>query len=154
AVRDGRIVWQDEELAKWPLAVEDPPPDERLTAMLHVVGAAAKDASRVQVAFEFVAPKPDQMWSLGTADEVRVPLGRAGAKALQYFTLGRGTAQHCLIAGRTGSGKSTLLHVLITNLALWYSPDEVEMYLVDFKKGVEFKTYATHVLPHARVVAV
>ncbi|MGY8754038.1 MAG: FtsK/SpoIIIE domain-containing protein, partial [Phycisphaerales bacterium] len=51
-------------------------------------------------------------------------------------------------------GKSTLLHVLITNLALWYSPDEVEFYLVDFKKGVEFKTYATHRLPHARVVAV
>src|SRR5207248_1342230 len=38
--------------------------------------------------------------------------------------------------------------------ALIYSPDEVELYLVDFKKGVEFKTYATHELPHARVVAI
>ena len=47
-----------------------------------------------------------------------------------------------------------MLHVLITNLALWYSPDEIEFYLVDFKKGVEFKTYATNKLPHARVVAV
>src|SRR5215216_797341 len=28
------------------------------------------------------------------------------------------------------------------------------MYLIDFKKGVEFKAYATHALPHARVVAV
>jgi DNA segregation ATPase FtsK/SpoIIIE-like protein len=70
------------------------------------------------------------------------------------MTLGVGTSQHALIAGKTGSGKSTLLHALITNLALWYSPDEVEFYLVDFKKGVEFKTYATHRLPHARVVAV
>ncbi|HIB01677.1 MAG TPA: DNA translocase FtsK, partial [Phycisphaerales bacterium] len=76
------------------------------------------------------------------------------ATKLQNLTLGRGTAQHALIAGKTGSGKSTLLHVLITNLALWYSPDEIEFYLVDFKKGVEFKTYATHKLPHARVVAV
>ena len=58
------------------------------------------------------------------------------------------------IDGGGGSGKSTLLHVLITNLALWYSPDEVEFYLVDYKKGVEFKTYATHKLPHARVIAV
>jgi DNA segregation ATPase FtsK/SpoIIIE-like protein len=32
---------------------------------------------------------------------------------------------------------------MATNLALWYSPEEVEFYLVDFKKGVEFKTYAT-----------
>jgi hypothetical protein len=37
---------------------------------------------------------------------------------------------------------------------LQYSPDEIELYLIDFKKGVEFKTYAAHELPHARVVAV
>ena len=43
---------------------------------------------------------------------------------------------------------------MITNAALHYSPDEVEFYLIDFKKGVEFKTYATHRLPHARVIAV
>jgi S-DNA-T family DNA segregation ATPase FtsK/SpoIIIE len=47
-----------------------------------------------------------------------------------------------------------LFHVIITNLALWCRPDEVESYLVDFKKGVEFKTYATHQLPHARVIAI
>src|SRR6185295_17720 len=104
--------------------------------------------------FAMIAPQNGELWSLDTAEEIRVPLGRAGAKKLQYLSLGQGTTQHALIAGRTGSGKSTLLHVLITNLALWYSPDEVEMYLVDFKKGVEFKTYATHHLPHARVIAV
>jgi DNA segregation ATPase FtsK/SpoIIIE-like protein len=63
-------------------------------------------------------------------------------------------AQHVLIAGKTGSGKSTLLHALVTNLAMWYGPDQVEFYLVDFKKGVEFKTYATYSLPHARAIAV
>jgi hypothetical protein len=70
------------------------------------------------------------------------------------FALGRGTAQHALVAGKTGSGKSTLLHALITNLALTYSPEEVELYLIDFKKGVEFKAYAAQRLPHARVVAI
>ena len=39
-------------------------------------------------------------------------------------------------------------------LALHYSPDEVEFYLIDFKKGVEFKCYANKRLPHARVVAI
>ena len=39
-------------------------------------------------------------------------------------------------------------------MAMWYSPEEVEFYLVDFKKGVEFKTYATNELPHARAIAV
>ena len=37
-------------------------------------------------------------------------------------TLGQGTSQHVLLAGRTGSGKSTLMHALITNLALELQP--------------------------------
>ena len=59
-----------------------------------------------------------------------------------------------MIAGKTGSGKSTLFHIIVTNLALWCSPDDVEFYLIDFKKGVEFKAYAKHNLPHARVIAI
>ncbi len=42
----------------------------------------------------------------------------------------------------------------ITNLALNYSPDEIDLYLIDFKKGVEFKVYASQELPHASVVAI
>jgi S-DNA-T family DNA segregation ATPase FtsK/SpoIIIE len=91
---------------------------------------------------------------LETTNELRVPIGRTGATKLQYLALGQGTRQHGLVAGKTGSGKSTLFHVLITNLSLWCSPEQVEFYLVDFKKGVEFKCYATHKLPHARVVAI
>src|SRR5262249_44319658 len=79
---------------------------------------------------------------------------RAGRTRRQVFTVGRGTAQHALVAGKTGSGKSTLLHALITNLAMIYGPDEAELYLIDFKKGVEFKDYAENQLPHARVVAI
>lgn len=149
---DGFIL-QDEDFSSWPLKIDPPPDEDALTKLLNKVGALSKDATRVQVPFDTIAPQ-DGIWKGDSSEELRLPLGRAGAKKLQYFSLGRGTTQHALIAGRTGSGKSTLLHVLITNLALWYSPDEVEMYLVDFKKGVEFKTYATHHLPHARVIAV
>ena len=83
-----------------------------------------------------------------------MPIGRTGATKFQYLAIGKGTCQHGLIAGKTGSGKSTLFHVIITNLALWCSPEQVEFYLVDFKKGVEFKCYAANRLPHARVVAI
>ena len=95
-----------------------------------------------------------QFWTGNATEEVVVPIGRMGATRLQSLRLGKGVAQHVLIAGKTGSGKSTLLHALVTNLAMWYPPDEVEFYLIDFKKGVEFKTYATHGLPHARAIAV
>jgi hypothetical protein len=43
---------------------------------------------------------------------------------------------------------------MIISAALSYDPDQIEFYLIDFKKGVEFKAYATHRLPHARVIAV
>ena len=104
--------------------------------------------------FAAVQPEASELWSRSCSDELVIPLGRSGAKNLQELRLGRGTNQHALIAGRTGSGKSTLLHVLVTNAALWYPPEELSLYLVDFKKGVEFKTYASRDLPHAKAVAV
>lgn len=60
---------------------------------------------------------------------------------------------HTLIAGATGSGKSNLLHVLICNACARYSPDELNLYLLDFKDGVEFATYAKPPLPHAKLIA-
>lgn len=149
-----RFVWQDEVFMRFPLTLDPPPSEEFLTRTLHVIGREAREAKRVEVPFESIAPADGQLWSRHTDNDVEVPIGRMGATRLQTLRLGRGVAQHGLIAGKTGSGKSTLLHVLITNLALWYSPEEVEFYLVDFKKGVEFKAYAAQSLPHARAVAV
>src|SRR5204863_10161852 len=107
-----------------------------------------------ELPFAEIAPMESDRWTGDCSEEFRVPIGRSGATKLQDLTLGKGTRQHVLIAGKTGSGKSTLFHVLITNTALRYSPEQVELYLVDFKKGVEFKCYATRRLPHARVVAI
>jgi len=136
------------------LVLDAPPEADRGRKFLERVGEASRGANRVEVPFRQIAPQPEEIWSLSTAEELRVPVGRSGANKWQYLELGRGTRQHVLIAGKTGSGKSTLFHVIITNLALWCSPDEVEFYLVDFKKGVEFKSYAARELPHARVVAI
>ena len=136
------------------LVLDAPPTPELATSFLQQVGEGSKNSNRVEVPFSHVAPPEEKIWSVETQDELRVPIGRTGATKLQYRSIGKGTRQHALIAGKTGSGKSTLFHVMITNLALWCSPEEVEFYLVDFKKGVEFKCYGTHRLPHARVVAI
>ena len=136
------------------LSLEAPPPSDQAIQFIQTVGQSSRDSSRVEVPFSQVAPASKDIWSEETTAELRVPIGRTGATKLQYLALGKGTRQHGLLAGKTGSGKSTLFHVLITNLALWSSPEQIEFYLVDFKKGVEFKCYATHRLPHARVVAI
>ncbi|HEX5218490.1 MAG TPA: FtsK/SpoIIIE domain-containing protein [Verrucomicrobiae bacterium] len=136
------------------LSLDAPPDPELATHLLQQIGKDSTDSYRVEMPFAEVAPDDNELWSLDTTNELRVPIGRTGATKLQYLALGQGTRQHGLVAGKTGSGKSTLFHVIITNLSLWCSPEQVEFYLVDFKKGVEFKTYASHKLPHARVVAI
>ncbi len=152
--REGRLRWRDGDFGRFPLKLDAPPARETVSRLMHIVGARARDANRVEVPFEFIAPPPEEYWTSDSRAGIDVPLGRAGATKLQHLRLGKGTSQHVLIAGKTGSGKSTLLHALIVNTALRYSPDEVELYLIDFKKGVEFKVYAALELPHARVIAV
>ncbi len=134
--------------------LDAPPSADFATQFLHRSGQQSKNSTRVEVPFAQVAPPANALWQESTVEELRVPIGRSGATKLQYLAIGKGTRQHALIAGKTGSGKSTLFHVMITNLALWCSPEQVEFYLVDFKKGVEFKCYGARRLPHARVVAI
>ena len=136
------------------VALDAPPAHQDSITLVHRIGRSSIDSNKVQVPFSQIAPPPDDIWQTDTSEELRVPIGRTGAKKLQMLAIGKGTRQHVLVAGKTGSGKSTLFHVIITNLALWCSPAQVEFYLVDFKKGVEFKCYATKHLPHARVIAI
>ena len=146
--------WRYPAFEHLPLTLDRPPTAERFNDVVRAAGRAAKDSMKVEVPFEQVAPAEAEYWKGDTGKELVVPIGRAGARRLQSVRLGKGTSQHLLVAGKTGSGKSTFLHGLITNTALIYSPEQVEFYLIDFKKGVEFKTYATHHLPHARVIAI
>src|SRR5207237_646135 len=92
-------------IADLPVDFSDGPPSEEvLNDILDVVGRGAKDSKRVEVPFDSIAPQANQFWSLSTKDELRVPIGRLGATRLQMLRLGRGVAQHALIAGKTGSG--------------------------------------------------
>ncbi|NBX24852.1 MAG: cell division protein FtsK [Planctomycetes bacterium] len=136
------------------VGLDAPPSPARLQELLRVVGERARTASVVQVPFSAIEPTTDRFWTGSTAGSLSVPIGRTGATQLQSLVLGEGTRQHVLVAGKTGSGKSTLLNAIIVNLASWFSPQELELWLIDFKKGVEFKAYAAHGLPHARAVAV
>jgi len=108
--------------------------------------------------FTRIAPAVEERWQGTTAEEIRVPIGLLGAKGKQVLELDHRSYVHALITGQTGSGKSNLLHMLISSLAIVYPPDELQMYLIDFKEGVGFKSYAPTddglgALPHARAIA-
>lgn len=55
------------------------------------------------------------------------------------------------LMGASGSGKSTLLHALITGIIGRYHPDDVELWLADFKMA-EFSQYVDPMPPHVRYI--
>ncbi len=134
------------------------PPKELVDRVIQSVGERAQDAMKVEVAFGELLEEgglgETEWWSRSSKDVLSVPLGPRGAHEVQTLDIGLGLAHHGLIVGRPGSGKTNLMHVVITSLALAYSPEELELYLIDFKKGVGFKAYADQELPHARVIAI
>ena len=113
---------------------------------------------------QIAAAKPLEFGDLHAAGEqassataISAPLGRAGTTDV-WASFDDETA-HALIAGNTGSGKSNLLRALIYGLARRYSPEDLRLYLLDFKEGVEFQEFAAGsadktFLPHADVVSV
>ncbi len=127
------------------------PSEAERAAIIPVLKKGIKNADKVEIGIE-------KMHGAETTDTtingIRIPIGVHGANEKQYLTLGTGGSHHALIAGVAGSGKSSLLHTIIMQTLRQYSPEEISIYLIDFKRGVEFKIYADYVLPAFRVVAI
>ncbi|GAA8088427.1 hypothetical protein Kazakh3176_01660 [Helicobacter pylori] len=97
--------------------------------------------------------KDEKFWIKSSQYEVSVPVGWDINHKEVCFEIGK-AQNHTLICDHSGSGKSNFLHVLIQNLAFYYDPDEVQLFLLDYKEGVEFNAYTDPILEHARLVSV
>ncbi len=97
--------------------------------------------------------KDEKFWTESSQYEVSVPVGWDINHKEVCFKIGN-EQNHTLICDHSGSGKSNFLHVLIQNLAFYYAPDEVQLFLLDYKEGVEFNAYTDPILEHARLVSV
>ena len=101
---------------------------------------------------DFIEAKKD-WWSRKSGNLLEIPFGISESKQLEYLRITQESGQNsALVIGIPGSGKSVFLHTIITNAAINYSPEELNMYLIDFS-GVEFNTYALNQLPHAKIIA-
>ncbi len=83
-------------------------------------------------------------------DGLKIPFAVDRRGNLAEITLS-GKSSNALISGAIGSGKSTTLHAIITSILLNYSPDDVELWLVDYKK-VEFAEYIKNTPPHVKLI--
>ncbi len=123
-----------------------------------VLALAARSADRPEASTLPAVPRPVEVdrpetwWSANATDRISAPAGRAGARDVLAVSFDSRKLASALVVGAPGMGKTTLLHATILSLALHYSPDELELYLLDSKQGVEFKAYES--LPHAKAVAI
>lgn len=152
------FAWPDRIFAQFDLVLDELPPQSLINTIVKKSGELAISAMKVDVPFEKLLTAAllnrESWWNASTAENLLVPIGPAGARAIQELTLGGNQEAHALLVGRTGSGKTNLMHVIITSLALKYPAEEVQLYLIDFKGGVGFKRYAEFKLPHAKVIAI
>ena len=140
-VKDKALLWSNLQL----------PSNNQMNQIIATLKKGIKNADKVVIGIDKVS---NAETTETTKDCIRIPIGIHGANEVQYLTLGVGGSHHALIAGVAGSGKSSLLHTIILRALTQYSPDELSIYLVDFKRGVEFKIYADFELPSFKVVAI
>lgn len=140
-IKDKHLMWKGLDL----------PTGKKMDPIIATLKKGIKSAEKVVIGIEKVS---NAEITNSTKDGIRIPIGLHGAKEVQYLTLGVGGSHHALIAGVAGSGKSSLLHTIILRALTQYTPEELVIYLVDFKRGVEFKIYADFELPAFKVIAI
>ncbi|HTS96786.1 MAG TPA: FtsK/SpoIIIE domain-containing protein [Streptosporangiaceae bacterium] len=151
SVAGGGVIWDDPDFGRWPIEPDVLPAAPKVNAWLDAVGAAASANSR-DLPFARIAIPPAQRWSGDSTDGLDAQIGVDSKGEPQHFVMGSRGVHNGLVGGDVRMGKTNLLHVLITQLALKYPPEELELYLLDFKE-VEFDAYLTQGLPHARAIA-
>lgn len=128
------------------------PAPKQLIRNLIALDSVVKEHSRSRFSFDDMLS--DKNFQNGDAtQELEIPVGFTTSGG-EYVNMSIGDrAPHFLVGGITGSGKSNFLHNLIVSACWKYSPRELELYLLDFKEGVEFRQYASLLLANARLVA-
>ena len=98
-----------------------------------------------------------QEWTRSTANELSFAIGRQGLERIEVNLADevKGT-YNAVISGAVGQGKSNLVKMIVHSLCSRYSPDELNLYLLDFKEGVTLYPFSNlgspDFLPQARVL--
>ncbi len=155
--------WQCSRLPDQILAAYDealPWPARQALVQLVVRRAGPQGPKLVRLQ-ELVAGLTANPWSDQSVDAVEAIIGTHADGRATAATLALRSENppqsNLLLGGAVGQGKSNLLLAMIYALALRYSPDELEMLLIDFKHGLEFQRLGPdengrNWLPHASVV--
>ncbi|MEV4755579.1 FtsK/SpoIIIE domain-containing protein [Micromonospora sp. NPDC049559] len=136
-----------------PVRLDGEPADELVRRLAAELGESARRAA----ALAFADLLPATRWTESSVDGLRTVVGRAGRESLALAF--DDATPHWLVGGRTGAGKTVFLLDVLYGLAARYSPDELALYLLDFKEGVSFTEFVPtgrdpSWIPHARAVGI
>jgi len=137
--------------------LDAPPPAALVTETCRQL-AAQVSAGPPPAPFTDLLPPVDQLWQQCSANDLTAPIGDGPDGRPVLLTLGD-YPPHALIGGPSGTGKTNLVFAWIGSLAARYSPEELELYLLDFKEGVSFARFTQgrrdpSWLPHVRLVGI
>lgn len=144
AVKGKKLIWKGFEM----------PQMNKMEGILNTLKSGIKSADKIVVDFAKIVPNRDEWFKGDCSEELSIPIGVHGANIVQNLRFGIGGSHHALVAGQTGSGKSSLLHTIIMSSLIKYPADQLQIFLVDFKRGVEFKIYANYSLENFKVIAI
>ncbi|MCD7826413.1 MAG: hypothetical protein LUH14_10725 [Clostridiaceae bacterium] len=128
------------------------PEADRLNVLLRGLDLAVREKAESSDSFADMLSR-ETLFDSNSEEELLIPCGSTAAGGTEIRLSIGDRYPHYLVGGTTGSGKSNLLHIIIMNACWNYSPDELRIYLLDFKEGVEFSRYTDPLLPHAELVA-
>ncbi len=134
-----------------PISIKEPLDSLAINEFINNYKEVSKKIKGKGFSFEDILDK--ELFTRNTDKELSIPIGIGDGESIVPIVFGKGSSHHALVAGATGSGKSTLLHTLIMSAMLHYTPDLLNLYLMDFKGGTEFKIYDSYRLPHIKLLA-
>ena len=87
------------------------------------------------------------------AKKLTIPMALDSRGRMVDIEFGGEGSVHGFVSGGTNSGKSTLLHTIILSACLHYHPNDLEIWLIDYKQ-TEFYLYKKRTPPHIKLIGV
>jgi S-DNA-T family DNA segregation ATPase FtsK/SpoIIIE len=113
------------------------PPADRIAAFCRSVAERLREGPPPAL---FTALEPAKLWTESSEHGLHAPIGDSTDGSLVEVPLGD-DPPHALIGGPSGSGKTNLIYAWLGSLTARYGPEELALYLLDFKEGVSFARF-------------
>lgn len=152
--------WTTSPLGPLPVRTDPPVPRDLLDRVVtRAADSVTADTGPVVPLADLIAADVADPWRETADDVIEATIGRRGRESVTLALRSENPPHpNLLIGGAVGQGKSNLLLDIVYSLAARYAPTELEMLLLDFKQGLEFKRFdkdesGRNWLPHARILS-